>query len=73
MLKTPQRGPRTCLPGRQWEEGWQQWIEQNRLPEGLPFWEAGNRAPERKKSPGPEVGDEPEIGFVSEEENEACV
>lgn len=30
-------------------------------PEGLPFWEAGNRAPEGKKSPGPEAGDEPGI------------
>lgn len=37
--------------------------DHNRLPRGgLPFWEAGNRAPKRKKPPGPEVGDEPGIG-----------
>lgn len=65
LLKTPQRGPRTLLPGRQWEEDWQQRGAggENRLPEGLPSGKQELGPPKRKKSHGPEVEYEPEIGL----------
>lgn len=63
LLKTSQRGPRMLLPGRQWEEGWQQRVGEQ-VTRGVAFWEAGTRASKKKKkSPGPGVGYEPEIGL----------
>lgn len=55
------RHPKEC-PGLSFQEGGGGGSRTG-YPEGLPFWEAGNRALERKKSPGPEVGGEPEIGL----------
>lgn len=43
--------------------GCQQWWWEDRLPEGLPSGKQEIGPSERKKSPGPEVGDEPEIGL----------
>jgi hypothetical protein len=52
MLKKPQRGPRTLLLGRQWEEGWQQLVEEEQVTQrGLLFWEPGNRASRKKEIP----------------------
>lgn len=48
--KKPQRGPRTLLPGRWWEEGRQGGMGEEQVTHrGLPFWEAGSKASRKKE------------------------